>query len=128
MFPTISQHLKWYLQIASFVQRTISNPNTLNWLSEGTKKSSKSLHVKSWNQKTVLLEKRLYCKSAGERHARFPVGERNTDEADQDRPGRLHNEQLISLSDILMPIWQLLTTAESGIDTVGRLCQASSLL
>lgn len=67
-------------------------------------------------------------KSAEERRDRFVVLEGKTNEADQDRPaGRTYNEQLLTLSEILMDIWQHLTTAESETHTGGRLRQASCL-
>lgn len=67
-------------------------------------------------------------KSAKERRDRFVVVEGKTNEADQDRPaGGTYNEQLLTLSEILMDIWQHPTTAESETDTGGRLRQASCL-
>lgn len=75
------------------------------------------LRLRKWQEK----------ERCGGRHARFAFMERNTNETDQDRPGRMYSEHFLTWSGILMPIWQRYTTAESEIHTEGTQCQASSL-
>ena len=50
MLITNSQSPVSHLQIAFVVQLTVRNQETLHLLSEMTKKSSKSLYLRSWNQ------------------------------------------------------------------------------